>query len=152
MKFLAKDQRIIEGVVESATKEQKEKVKERSSKKKGLQDKLTHIDKNAKNLIAILGESGKKGHKTNYILKEIDELEEQAKQIKKEIDFIDFELNNYESKIINADTIRENFKVFKKVYDHLTMDEKYDLMHLIIKNIVYYEDAKPDKTGKKRWN
>ena len=150
LKFLTKDPRIIEGVVESATKEQKEKAKELSSKKKGLQDKLTHIDKKAKNLIAILGEDGKKGNRTNYILKEIDELEKQAKQLKKEIDFLDFELNHYESKIINADVIRENFKVFKKVYDHLTMDEKYDLMHLLIKNIVYYEDAKPYKTGKKK--
>lgn len=30
------------------------------------------------------------------------------------------------------------------------MDEKYNLMHLLIKNIVYYEDAKSDKKNKKK--
>ncbi len=107
-------------------------------------------DKKAKSLIAILSEYGGKDHKINSILKEIDELEEQSNQLNKEIDFVDFELNNYESKIINAEIIRENLKVFQNVYDNLKPEEKFDLLHLLIKNIVYYENAQQDKTGKKK--
>jgi site-specific DNA recombinase len=44
----------------------------------------------------------------------------------------------------------DNFKVFRDVYDRLTSDEKYDLLHLLIKKIVYYEDTEPGKDGKKR--
>ncbi len=149
LKFLANDPGIVEGVVESATKEQKQKVKEILSKKKVLQDKLIQVDKKARNLLDIIGDKGKGGHNTNYLLKELDGLDEQAKQLKKEIDFIDFEANKYQSKIINAETVRDNFKVFKDVYDHLTTDERFDLMHLLIKGIVYYEDSEPDRTGKK---
>jgi hypothetical protein len=45
LKFLGKDPRIIEEVVESATKDQRTKVQELQAKKKTLQDKLVLIDK-----------------------------------------------------------------------------------------------------------
>ena len=56
----------------------------------------------------------------------------QAGQLKKEIEAIGFEANELENKIISADVIRNNFLVFKDVYDHLTAAEKYDLLHLLI--------------------
>jgi site-specific DNA recombinase len=35
-------------------------------------------------------------------------------------------------------------------FDHLTSDEKYDLLHLLIKKIVYFEEDGADKDGKKK--
>ena len=149
LKFLSKEPKIIEGVVENATKEQREKVKEILMKKKILQEQLTKVDKKAKNFLEILGTEGKKEKGLTYILKELKGLEEQEKELRKEIDYIDFEANNYESKIVNADLIRENLKVFKDIYDQLTLDEKYDLVHLLVKSIIYYEDTKADKNKQK---
>ena len=152
LKFLAKDTRIIEGVIESATKEQREKVKDLTLKKKLLQDKRVQVNKKAENLLEILGQEGKKSSKMNFILNKLDDLEKQSKQLILETDLLNFELNNMENKIVNADTVQENFKVFKDVYDQLTRDEKYDLLHLLIKRIVYYEDTvatdKERKVGK----
>ncbi|MBI5055725.1 MAG: recombinase zinc beta ribbon domain-containing protein [Nitrospirae bacterium] len=155
LKFLAREPEIIEGVVESATKEQKEKVKELAAKKKTIQESLNQADKKAKNLMNILGEAGKDGERFTYIMKELNDLEDQASGLKKQIDYITFEMNNLENKIIDANAIRDNFKVFRDVFNQLTQDEKYDLMHLLIKKVVYYEDAKyngngvtGDKTGK----
>lgn len=45
--------------------------------------------------------------------------------------------------------IRENFKIFKDVYDCLTHDEKYDLLHLLVKKVVYFEEEGKDKDGRK---
>lgn len=60
-------------------------------------------------------------------------------------------MNNQEGKLISAEVIRDNFKVFKDVYEHLTRDEKYDLLHLLIRRIVYHEDRKEIEKGKKMW-
>jgi len=54
LKFLSQDPRIIEGVVENATRDQKVRAKELALQKKTIQDKLLLIDKKAKNLIDVL--------------------------------------------------------------------------------------------------
>lgn len=149
LKFLAGDPRIIDGVVENASKEQREKVKALAAKKKVLTDRLTQVDKKAKNLLEVLGEGGALNNRSGYITKELDGLEIQAKQMRKEIEAIEFESNDLENKILSADMIRENFKIFKEVYDHLTHDEKYDLLHLLVKKVVYFEEEGKDKDGKK---
>lgn len=141
LKFLAKDQRIIKGIIDSAMREQREKAKDLSHKRKSLQDERVQITKKADNFVEILGQEGKKSSKMKFILDKLEDLEKQSSQIKTEIDYLDFELNNLQTKIVNADIIRENFKVFKDVYDQLTQEEKFDLLHLLIKKIVYYEDA-----------
>ena len=56
---------------------------------------------------------------------------------------------NSEKKLSSADIIRENFRVFRDVYDHLTTDEKYDLLHLLVKKVVYYEEPEVDADGNK---
>ncbi len=59
------------------------------------------------------------------------------------------ETNDLENKLLSVDIIRENFRVFRDVYDHLTTDEKYDLLHLLVKKVVYYEEAEADADGTK---
>jgi site-specific DNA recombinase len=149
LKFLAEDPRIIEGVVENATKEHREKVKEHNAKKKILLDRQTQIEKKVRNLLEVLGEGGSKSNGADYILKELDDLDLQARQLKTVIDVIEFEANDLENKIVSADISRDNLKVFKYVYDHLTPDEKYDLLHLIIKKVVYFEEPEQAADGKK---
>ncbi len=150
LKFLGKDPRIIEGVVESATKDQRAKAKDLNAKKKLLQDKLVLIDRKAKNLLGVLGEEGKQSKRAGYILKEIDDLDLQATQLRLEIEAVELEANDLENRIVSADVIRDNLKVFKNVYDNLTPDEKYDLLHLLVKRIVYFEEAASGKDGEKK--
>jgi len=150
LQFLSSQPKVIENVVESATREQKEKLNELLLKKKTLLDRLTAVDKKAKHFVDLMGTEGNKLKGLNYIIKEIEALEEQAKQLRKEIDFISFEAGNYENKIINSDLIVENLKIFKDVYDSLEPEEKYDIIHLLVKSIIYNEAHEADKDGKKR--
>ncbi len=149
LKFLAGDPRIIEGVVENATRDQREKVKVLSAKKKSLQETHGQADKKARNLLEILGESGVKSTGVVSIVKELEELDLQRGQLKAEIEAIEFEIQDRENKIFSADLIRENFKVFRDVYDQLTPEEKYDLLHLLVKKVVYFEEAEATEDGKK---
>ncbi len=57
-----------------------------------------------------------------------------------------------ESKLINADIVRENFKVFRDVFEHLTQEEKFDLMHLLIKKVVYFEEDEGTRRRERRGN
>ena len=150
LKFIADDPRIIEGVVEQATKGQREKVKVLAAKKKNLSDMLGQINSKAKNLLNVLENYGSKENRAGYFMSELKELDVQAEQLKNEIERIEFEVNDLENKILNADLIQENLKVFKDVYDHLTPDEKYDLLHLLIKKVVYFEEPESDKDGKRK--
>ena len=59
------------------------------------------------------------------------------------------EIADLKNKLLSADIIRENFRVFRDVYDHLTTDEKYDLLHLLVKKVVYYEEPEVDADGNK---
>ncbi|NTW98955.1 MAG: hypothetical protein HGB35_03315 [Geobacteraceae bacterium] len=150
LKFLAEDPRIIEGVVENATKDQRVRAKELTAKKRSLQDSLTQIDKKAKNLIDILGQDGNANKRSGYLIKQVDELDIQAGQLRDEMEVVDFEIHDLENKFLSTELIKENFKVFNDVYDHLTIDEKYDLLHLLIKKITYYEEPATDTEGIKQ--
>lgn len=149
LKHLTKDPRIIEGVVEQASANQRLKINELSKKKAALQDMLVQTDRKAKNLVGVLSETGGTGVQTNYIIKEIEALEGQSKQLKSELEIIDFEANEVGNKIVDAEIILENLKVFRDIFDHLTVSEQFDLLHLLIKKIVYYEGEEKDQDGKK---
>ncbi|NVN91712.1 MAG: hypothetical protein HXX11_14065 [Desulfuromonadales bacterium] len=149
LKFLAQDPRIIEGVVENATKDQRVRAKELTAKRKTVQDTLSQVDKKAKNLVDVLSEGGATGSSSGYLVKQIEELDVQARQLREELESVSFEIHDLENKFLSAELIKENFKVFRDVYDHLTIDEKYDLLHLLIKKIVYYEEPETDADGNK---
>ncbi len=109
------------------------------------------VERKADNLTEILADEGKESDKIDFVKGKLKELQKHSKQITSEIDSLDFEINGLQSKIIHADAVLQNFKVFADVYEELTQDEKHDLLHLLIKKITYYEDAgKADTDGKKR--
>jgi site-specific DNA recombinase len=138
---------IVPWVVENATKDQRVRAKELTTKRKTIQDLLTQVDKKAKNLIDVLSEGGPTGNRSGYLVKQVNDLDVQAKQLREEMVAVDFEIDELETKILSADIIKENFQVFRDVYDHLTIDEKYDLLHLLIKKVVYYEEPEADADG-----
>ena len=149
LKFLSKDPRIIEGIVENATKTQKEELAELLQKKKMLSDNLSQIDRKARNLVDILSESDTINEQSGYIVDRLKELEDQSAQIRKELESLEFEINERRNKIISADVIRKSLKDFSNIYNNLTQDEKYDFLHLLIKKIRYYENKDQVPKNKK---
>lgn len=149
LKFLSSNSQIIENIVEIATKNQHERVNGLAKKKKYLSDRLAHANAKAKNILNAFGIDGDKPDQNRYIRNELNELETLSIQIEREIESIDFEITNLKDKMLSAELIRDNFKVFKDVYDHLTAAEKYDLIHLLVKKVEYSEEKEKDKCGKK---
>ncbi len=150
LKFLSEDTQVIERVVDKATKDQRAKAKELAAKRKTLADSLPQIDNKVRNLLEVLGEGGAKNTGgAVYIVQELTALRMQAEQLNAEIASIDDEINAIEKNTISAERIRDSFKHFRDVYDNLTTDEKYDLVHLLVKKVTYFEEKNVDNDGKK---
>jgi len=121
-------------------RDQRIRAKELATRKKAIQDMLTRVDKKAKNLIDVLSEGGIASNRSGYLVKQIDDLDIQAGQLLEELESVGFEVNAMENKLLSADIIKDNFKVFKDVYDHLTTDENTTCCICLIKKVVYYEE------------
>ncbi|OPY61019.1 MAG: hypothetical protein A4E57_04308 [Syntrophorhabdaceae bacterium PtaU1.Bin034] len=58
-------------------------------------------------------------------------------QIAREVESLDTTISQHEGRIISAETITDNLRTFGAVYGQLTQEEKYDLIHLLVKKIVF---------------
>ena len=150
LNYLTENPLIIDGVVENATTDKKERLKELNAKRKSLNDKMFQIDIKAKNLVDALGNKTDRNPGSSFILKVLIDLELQNKQLKNELGMVELEANEIETRVISAEIIRDNFRIFKEIYNHLTNDEKYDLLHLLIKKIAYYEEQSQTNEKEKR--
>ncbi len=89
----------------------------------------------------------RKNKKITYLVNEIESIDDQAKELKKEIETLDFEIASFENRLVSAEVIQNSLRDFKAVFDNLTQSEKYDLLHLLIKKLTYFEDAEHGKKG-----
>jgi site-specific DNA recombinase len=116
--------RICQNISNVQLRELRIRAKELATRKKTNQDMISQVDKKAKNLIDVLSEGGIACNRSGYLVKQIDDLDVQTGQLREEMESMGFEVNTLENKLLSADIIKYNFKVFKDVYDHLTTDEK----------------------------
>jgi site-specific DNA recombinase len=148
LKRLGQHPQIIEEAVEIATKQERIKVVDLKERRFHAQSTLNNVDRKAKGLLALIGTP--KNKKIDYLLGEIENVDNQAKELKKEIETLDFEIANFENRIVSAEIIQNSLHDFSAVYDNLTQSEKYDLAHLLIKKLTYFEEDKADENGNKK--
>lgn len=149
LKAITENQDLIDKVVERALHEQGLAAEEWKAKKKVLRDQLSQTDKKITNLLSVIESQGSKTTKLTAILEDIDALHAHSAQLKNEIENIDLQICAAEQDIFSAETVRGNLKIFREVFDHLTPDEQHDLLHLLVKKIVYYEDKDQAADGSK---
>lgn len=149
LKAITENQDIINKVVERALHEQGLAAEEWKAKKKVLRDQLSQTDKKITNLLSVIESQGSKTTKLTAILEDIDALHAHSAQLKNEIENIDLQICAAEQDIFSAETVRGNLKIFREVFGHLTPDEQHDLLHLLVKKIVYYEDKDQAADGSK---
>ncbi len=74
----------------------------------------------------------------------------EAWQLGCEMELINYEANDLVNKIVSTDMIRDNFKVFKDVYENLANDEKFDLLHLLIKKSSISRRQNQARSGRRK--
>ena len=153
MKHLAEDPTIVEEVVQETCRQSAEQAEELKAKKKGLVAELQDLKAKADKILDVVARVGDQGRKTDRLLDRLDELQEQERALKGQVETLEFQIRDAESRIISVEVVRDNFKTFKEVWDHLELHEQEELLQLLIKKITYYEGPKlmtPGKKGRKK--
>jgi DNA invertase Pin-like site-specific DNA recombinase len=149
LKQLGRNPHILKEVAENAVKADREKVKEFTDKIAGLEKTMHQIRQEAKNLLSVLREEGSEAKNCSFVIDELKGLEQRESQIKTQIGELEIEKSVAETRIIDVNVVYENVKEFNAVFDKLSLQDKFDLIHLVVKRITYYDQPlKKDKQGK----
>ena len=76
----------------------------------------------------------------SLIEEQLQPLEDQKIALEKKLNEIDEEVSQEQQKIVDPQAIVRNFKYFKMVFTHLAFEKQRDLLHLLIKKIVYNKE------------
>jgi hypothetical protein len=70
----------------------------------------------------------------------LKELDAEEKYIQEQFETIGFEIQNRKNFTISIDLIKQTYGNFDLVFDNLNVDEKKQLLQLLIKQITYHKD------------
>ena len=151
LKELAKDPRIVEGVVEEACGQSAQEVEEFTVKRRGLLAEANELKEKAGKVVNVLARYGDQGDKTDLLMNDLQDFRTREKALRQEADILEFQIQDAASRVISAETVREHFKLFKRVWDHLTTEEQAELMQLLVRRITYFEGpAVMGRDGKRK--
>jgi DNA repair exonuclease SbcCD ATPase subunit len=74
------------------------------------------------------------------IEKELKSLEEEKKSLERQIEELNIYIRREESKLIDIDIVHRTYQGFSQVFPNLPPKEKHQLLQLIIKELVVFED------------
>lgn len=138
LQFLAESPEFVDEVVEEAIREEREEGERLKKKKQALAKRLQEVEGSARKMMNVLEGLEETDPRFAFILQKLKELGEERDGLKKEIELLEFKINEVENNYLNAESLKANFRYFKEVFEYLTPEEKYDLLHLLIKRVVYY--------------
>jgi len=135
IKFLSENKKIVESVINSALKISKNKIPKLQKEQNQINGGLRKIDSRFTPLLQAI-EKGK----FSMVQDKLQELEEQKTGLEYRLSEVNTELERERLKNISPKAIINNFRHFKTVFDLLPFDKQYELIHLLIKKIVYHEN------------
>ncbi|MBI3316925.1 MAG: recombinase family protein [Candidatus Omnitrophica bacterium] len=133
--FLSEREGLIQKIVKQAIKISKQKLTSLRTERKRIVAQLTKIERQAQPWLKAYGRK-----RFSLIEEQLKPLEEQKIVLEKKLNEMDEEIAQEQQKIIDPQAISRNFKYFKMVFTQLTFEKQRDLLHLLIKKIVYHKE------------
>jgi len=81
--------------------------------------------------------------KFSLIEDKLKRLEEEKTILSSRLAELNNEIDSEKLKVLNPDLIMQNLRLFRDIFDQLPFEKQRDLLHLIIKEIIYNEN--PEK-------
>jgi len=132
LKFLSTQKPLIEGIVKTAMKQSKNKLPGLLKQKKELLGKLGKIKTQSGPLLA---------HRNlSIVMEKLQALEDQKTGLEKHLQDVNSQIDRENIKVLNPELIAQNLVRFRDVFDALGFENQRDLLHVLIKQIVYNED------------
>lgn len=137
LKVLSSDRGLLDRIIEKARMETTDALPSLRQEINIQSGELRRIEGEASNLLSVLSSNGQDAKKNGFVLNRLDELEEKKRIVHARIDELRLEIQKHESQAIDAETIEQNFATFGEVFEELTPSEKRELLHLLIKEVIY---------------
>ena len=135
LKALSRSPELVERVVRAA-KDASEKdlppLRARMAQKHGERRSLTDEIEGLVQALAQL-----KGENIKSVGRKIADLEARQTEVEADMVKLQAEIERLEARTVDAEVVRGNFAVFSRVFEHLTPDERGELVRLLIKGIEY---------------
>ncbi len=132
LKDISKDRVLIHRCIAQANTGSGENLQKLEKEEKRLKKQIGSISADIRQLVEI-GKSSKK--KTEEIAKKMDELATAREALQSELERIQVDIGVISSKRIDAETAERNLLKFTELIEEGTLQEKKELLHLLIKEI-----------------
>ena len=137
LRELGRSGELVERVIRSAQDASEAALPPLRAHQAQLQGELRRIEEEANRLLQALT-SAPTGDKNNgFVLRKLGELEEQRKDATSRQEALDREIKALEARAIKPEEVRRTFEAFSQVFDELTLEERQELIRLLVKEIVY---------------
>ena len=144
VKKVGEDLNLIEEVVKEANKEGHARINELKKRKKTLERKHPSLEKEIDSCMKWIKtnppddesiiETGKR------VMKALGDLSLKQKQVRREIDCLGIEIQEFEKKLLETAAAKEALVKFSELYEIASDEQKASLLQLMIKKVVLYPD------------
>lgn len=145
LRFLSKRKDLVEKTTALAVRMAKRKIPQLRAEKNRITGQLQKIEREATPLMKAIGKK-----KFALIQEKLLVLEGQRETLKTKLAEIDEQMTKEREKVIDPAVVCENLQYFSAVFDALSFERQRDLLHLLIKKIVYHKD--PSKLSVSLYN
>ncbi|MFH1283837.1 MAG: recombinase family protein [bacterium] len=139
IKHIAQNEKIIQGMIEKAKVLADNDIPKLKEEHARLLGESRKIDEQAHNLINVISIQGMQ-EKNKYLLQKLDDLAGRSEQIRERIRILEFDVDKVRNQEIDKQAVLELFKYFKETFDSQPIEERKELIRLMVKDVVY--DAK----------
>ncbi|MHC4124614.1 MAG: recombinase family protein [Planctomycetota bacterium] len=136
LKGMSVDKKLIGKIVKEANKSTESTLKSLLKDRRIQENKLLPIKDAVKNIVAVISK-GKGMDKIKSLSEELKELELQKDQIEKDINVIDFEINQVRQQVLNAKIMHESLTNFSQIYESATPLELKELLPRFVERITW---------------
>ncbi len=131
---LARKPEFIDQVIAEVNASVQQAIPKLSKKKSALAKRRTTIEKEARQVLKVIGQTGKA---SKVIKAQIQDFDEQLDAIDIEIKTLEDRIRDEEARTVNAEVVKELLQKFDAVWDVLTPGEQKELVRLLVDGITY---------------
>lgn len=136
LKGMSIDKNLIKKIVSEANKNTESTLKELNKNRRIQENKLIPIKDAIANIVDVISK-GKGMDKIKSLSEKLNELELQKEQIEKDINNMDFEINQVKQQVLNAKVMHESLLKFSQIYESASPSELKELLPRFVERVTW---------------
>lgn len=135
--FLGKDDKVVAEIVERARKMTGSELPAKRQQRVQLIAQIGRLEAEVGNVTAILAAQGQAAPQYRALMDKLGQVQGQREELEKQVQRLDCEIVELETRQIDAEVLRRNLEQFSVVFEDLTPEQRKRLVSLLVAEIVY---------------